>query len=257
MNSNGLTRKQESLIRSLYTRHGRRKAKCCVCEGLRAARELYALRPELVRFTGAAEEGRNALPIPGQYILVGEEKMRELSGTVNSQGILAVAAIPEEPPADEAPADPFLFVLDQLGDPGNFGTICRTLRAAGLTELWYTKGSSDPFGDKAVRSALGAQFALKLRSFENLAALSAAAKRFGYAETWLTDPHDGESCFTAADLYNRSVIVIGGEANGVSPLEGAKHVMIPMPGNYESLNAAQAATIFLFEYVRRSGCRKG
>ncbi|WP_294481319.1 RNA methyltransferase [uncultured Victivallis sp.] len=257
MNSNGLTRRQESLIRSLYTRHGRRKAKCCVCEGLRAARELYTLRPDLVRFTVATEAGSNALAIPGECCIVGEEKMRELSGTVNSQGILAVAAIPEEPSPDERPADPFLFAVDRLGDPGNFGTICRTLRAAGLSELWYTKGSIDPYGDKAVRSALGAQFSLKLRSFEDLAGLSGAAKRFGYAETWLTDPHDGENCFTAPALYDRSVIVIGGEANGVSPLPGAKHVMIPMPGNYESLNAAQAATIFLFEYVRRSCCGKG
>ena len=48
------------------------------------------------------------------------------------------------------------------------------------------------------------------------------------------------------------MIVIGGEANGVTPLAGAQRVMIPMPGNYESLNAAQAATIFLFEYVRRT-----
>lgn len=258
MNTNGLTRKYESLIRSLYTRHGRRKAKCCVCEGLRAARELYTLRPELVRFTIATESGRRTLAIPGECFLVDEAKMRELSGTVNSQGILAVAAIPEEPSPAEPPADPFLFAVDQLGDPGNFGTICRTLLAVGLSELWYTKGSIDPFGDKAVRSAIGAQFALKLRSFENLAALSEAAKRFGYSGTWLTDPHDGESCFTAAGLYDRSVIVIGGEANGVTPLEGANHVMIPMPGNYESLNAAQAATIFLFEYVRRSECgRKG
>ena len=178
MNSNGLTRRQESLIRSLYTRHGRRKAKCCVCEGLRAARELYTLRPDLVRFTVATEAGSNALAIPGECCIVGEEKMRELSGTVNSQGILAVAAIPEEPSPDERPADPFLFAVDRLGDPGNFGTICRTLRAAGLSELWYTKGSIDPYGDKAVRSALGAQFSLKLRSFEDLAGLSGAGETF-------------------------------------------------------------------------------
>ncbi|MBS1371693.1 MAG: RNA methyltransferase [Lentisphaeria bacterium] len=256
MDSDGLTRKHESLIRSLYTRHGRRKAKCCICEGLRAAGELFMRRPELVRFTVATEEGRGSLAIPGECFIVGEGKMRELAGTVNSQGILTVAAIPEEPSAGEAPADPFLFAIDRLGDPGNFGTICRTLRAAGLSELWYTKGSVDPYGDKAIRSALGAQFALKLRGFGSLGELCASAERFGYPEAWLTDPHGGESCFSASGLYDRSVIVIGGEANGVSPLAGAKRVMIPMPGNYESLNAAQAATVFLFEYVRRS-CTEG
>ena len=82
--------------------------------------------------------------------------------------------------------------------------------------------------------------------------MRAAAQSYGYPSVWLTDPHGGESCFSAAKLYERSVIVIGGEANGVTPLAGAQRVMIPMPGNYESLNAAQAATIFLFEYVRRT-----
>lgn len=108
--------------------------------------------PELVRFTVATEAAAGELAIPGELHRVPEGKLRELAGTVNSQGILAVAAIPPEPDAAEAPADPFLLAIDRLGDPGNFGTICRTLRAAGLTELWYTKGSVDPYGDKAIRS---------------------------------------------------------------------------------------------------------
>ena len=90
---------------------------------------------------------------------------------------LAVAETPPEAGSTDVPQEPFLLALDGVGDPGNFGTICRTLRAAGLSELWYTKGSIDPYGDKAVRSALGAQFSLKLRSFEDLAGLSGAARR--------------------------------------------------------------------------------
>lgn len=98
-----LTRKQESLIRSLYTRHGRRKAGLCVCEGLRAAGELFMRAPELVRFTVATEAAAGELAIPGELHRVPEGKLRELAGTVNSQGILAVAAIPPEPDAAEAP----------------------------------------------------------------------------------------------------------------------------------------------------------
>ena len=159
--------------------------------------------------------------------------------------------MPPEPECDQPPQDPFLLALDRLGDPGNFGTICRTLRSTGLTELWYTRGSVDPYGDKAVRSALGAQFALSLRSFENLEVLREQAARFGYPTVYLTDPHTGEDCFRCSGLFDRSVVVIGAEADGVSALDGAARVTIPMPGNYESLNAAQAATVFLFEYVRR------
>ena len=248
-----LSRKNEALVRSLHTRHGRRKSGCCLCEGIRAAGELFLRRPELVRFTVATENAAAQLgEIPGDLCIVGESRMAELAGTVSSQGVISVAAIPPEPGEDEPPVDPFLLALDQLGDPGNFGTICRSARAIGLTELWYTKGSIDPFGDKAIRSALGAQFAMKLRSFDDLAALRRGGERFGYGPLWLTDPHDGESCFTAPALFDRSILVIGGEANGATMLAEARHVMIPMPGNYESLNAAQAATVFLFEYVRRT-----
>ena len=209
-------------------------------------------RPGQIRFCVLTPEAKPDFPLPGENFEINADRFRELTGTVNAQGILAVAEIPPEPPPELPPEDPFLFALDRLGDPGNFGTICRTMRAVGLTELWYTRGSIDPYGDKAIRSALGAQFALRLRSFDSLETLRKQAERFGYPAVYLTDPHDGKNCFREPELFDRSVIVIGGEANGVTPLPGARHVQIPMPGNYESLNAAQAATVFLFEYVRRT-----
>ena len=76
-------------------------------------------------------------------------------------------------------------------------------------------------------------------------------RRYGYNNVFLTDPHEGESCFEADGLFRKSLLVIGNEANGIDPEAEGKKVMIPMPGGFESLNAAQAATIFLFEYVRR------
>ena len=93
---------------------------------------------------------------------------------------------------------------------------------------------------------------MTLRGFEDLAALRERAVAFGYRNFCITDPHGGENCFSAENLFDHSVIVIGGEANGATMLPGCRHLMIPMPGDYESLNAAQAATIFLFDYVRRN-----
>ena len=250
-----LTRKNEALIRTLHTRHGRKKSGICICEGLRAVDELMLRRPELARFSVATEEALAALrerrTVSGEICIVPASKLAELAGTVTPQGILTVADIPQEPEKTTPPSDPFILALDQLGDPGNFGTIVRSARAVGLTELWYTKGSIDPFGDKAIRSALGAQFAMKLRSFSDLAELRDCAVSLGYSNFCVTDPHGGESCFTAEGLFDRSVIVIGGEANGATMLPNCRHVIIPMPGDYESLNAAQAATVFLFDYVRR------
>ena len=65
----------------------------------------------------------------------------------------------------------------------------------------------------------------------------------------------GESCFTAPGIYEHSVVIIGGEPSG-SHVEQAQSINIPMPGNYESINAAQAATVLLFEYVRRMSLKK-
>ncbi len=247
-----LTRKLQAEIRALHTRHGRRKLQCCCCEGLNAVTELFRAAPELVRYTLCTEEMLPRLPYcPQPVIITTLRELAELTDTVTPQGVLSVARQPDEPDAAEAPADPFILALDRIGDPGNFGTICRTALAAGLTEIWCTSGTVDPWGDKAIRSGLGAQFRLRLRTFPNLELLRSGAQTFEYDTVYLTDPHGGESCFEAPELFHRSVLVIGAESSGVGELAEARRVLIPMPGKFESLNAAQAATIFLFEHVRR------
>ena len=247
-----LSRREKSLVKALTTRNGRRRSGCCRCEGVRAVRELLDNFPQLVQFTVATERGLAALPgeKPVDLRIVSEKEFEELAGTVNSQGVIAIAAIP--PDAQGEVSGDFILALDQLGDPGNFGTIVRTFRAAGGKELWYTKGSIDPWGDKAIRSGMGAQFGLKMRRFETLAELAEKAGSSGYGNFFIADPHEGESCFTCEGLFDHSVIVIGGEPNGVMEnYSPARKVIIPMPGDYESLNAAQAATIIIFESVRR------
>ncbi|MBR7107093.1 MAG: RNA methyltransferase [Lentisphaeria bacterium] len=247
-----LTRREKSLVKALATRNGRRRSGCCRCEGVRAVRELLDNCPELVKFTVATERGLDSLPgtKPAEVRIVSEKEFDELADTVNSQGILTVADIPQD--ADDSAEGDFILALDQLGDPGNFGTIARTFRAAGGREMWYTKGSIDPWGDKAIRAGMGAQFGLKMRRFETLEDLAKRAASDGYTKFFIADPHQGESCFKCEELFSRSVIVIGGEPNGVLGVcPDAGRVIIPMPGDYESLNAAQAATIIIFESVRR------
>ncbi|MCQ2380461.1 MAG: RNA methyltransferase [Victivallaceae bacterium] len=246
-----LTRREESLLRALCTRGGRRRSGCCRCEGVRSVRELIANAPCLVEFLLVTERGLSALGATGDIMprIVSEKEFSEYSETVNHQGVLAVARTPEE---TVEPEGEFILALDGVGDPGNFGTMARTFRAVGGRSLWYTAGSIDPWGDKAVRSGLGSQFALKLRKFPDLPSLVSAAAKSGYPKCFVTDPHSGEVCFECDDLFDHSVIVIGGEANGVSCFpDGTRHVTIPMPGDYESLNAAQAATVVLMEKVRR------
>lgn len=247
-----ISKKELALLRSLSTRGGRKHSGCCRCEGVRAVRELLDKAPGSVKFIAGTQRGFEAFKeIPEKSRNISEETLAGITETVNSQGIVAVADTPDF--ATGTPAGPFILALDQLNDPGNFGTIARTFRAIGGAELWYTKGSVDPWCDKAIRSGLGAQFSLRLRRFENLEELVSAAAALGFKQTFIADPHDGESCFTAPGLFDRSVIVIGSEANGVTcHPAGSRNVIIPMPGDYESLNAAQAATVLLLEHVRRT-----
>ncbi len=245
-----VSHRQESLIRSLYTRHGRKKTGCCVCEGLRCCTEVFAALPAQVEFTLATPEMQQQIAIPGETVLCSAAEIDRLGATVNGQGILSVV---KRPPDAVGKVDvPFVLVLDQVGDPGNFGTIIRTARAAGLPEVWYTTGSADPYNDKVIRSALGAQFSMRLRELPNLAEVRNLAGQYGFNELFITDPHQGENCYLTDDLFAKSLVVIGSEGNGVPENEPGRRVMIPMPGEFESLNAAQAATIFIFEYVRRS-----
>ena len=247
-----LTKKEIALIQALYTRHGRKKYPYCIVEGVRSCSEFFARVPEMAFFSvansAAVAENVGAC---GDVRIVSESMFDKISGTVNSQGILIVSNIPETPEASEINQDDFILALDKVGDPGNFGTICRTAKAAGLTELWYTKGSVDPFSDKVIRSAMTAQFLLKMRCFDTLADLRDEAVRQGFNNVCLTKPGKGGSCFTTPGVFEKSVVVIGSEGHGVSDLDKSVDVQIPMPGNFESLNAAQAATILIFEYVRR------
>ncbi len=246
---NDLPQKQKALIKSLYSRHGRKKISLCICEGVRCCKELLLAAPELVKFTVCRESLQIDFKTSMLSYIIPDNEFAKLASTVNSQGILCIAEVPGF--AKSKPEDDFLFVLDRVGDPGNFGTILRTAKAAGLTELWYTAGSVDPFNDKTIRSAMAAQFSMRLRIFPDLKSLAETALEYNYENFYLTDPHKGDDLFSEKALYKKSVIIIGSEAHGVGSLKNAKRVTIPMPGKFESLNAAQAATIFLFEYVRR------
>lgn len=246
-----LSRRELALIRALSTRGGRKKTGCCRCEGLRAVRELLHYYPEKIQFVAMSETVAGEFECdPVLQRIVPEKLFDEISGTVSTQGIIAIAKIPDN--YNGPVKGDFVLALDQLGDPGNFGTIARSLRAAGQFELWYTKGSIDPWGDKAIRSGMGVQFGLNMRYFDSLKELAEFGGKHGMKRIFIADPHQGENCFTCKELFDHSIIVIGGEPNGVKGVyPDARRVIIPMPGEYESINAAQAATVLIFESVRR------
>lgn len=252
-----LTKRQESLLRLLSTRHGRKGSNYCFCDGIRSGGEILSLRPDLVEYcilrkgVSLPVERCGNFHAPEKVISLEEKEFARIADTVNSQGMLVVARRPEETPEDAPLVDPFALVLDRIGDPGNMGTILRTARAAGLKEVFLTKGCADPFSAKVIRSASGAQFALHIRQGGDLCEMGKTLQHLGVKAFFRTTPGGGKSLYKEPLLFTKSAIVMGSEGGGADPLPGAQDVIIPMPGDAESLNVAQAATIVLFEYVRR------
>lgn len=247
-----LSKREASLIESLRTRHGRRDSEFSLCDGLRACSEVVSLRPDLLELVVVRDDfPLDSIALPRPPVILSGAEFDRLARTVHSQGILTVSRRPA-PPAEDAPLrDPFALVLDRVRDPGNFGTILRTARAVGLHDVFLTKGSADAYSDKAVRSASGAQYALDIRTGGDLGEVAAHLRSLGIKNFWRTVPANGKNLFQTEGIFDRGAIVLGCESTGVAELEQSGELTIPMPGTAESLNVAQAATVILFEYVRR------
>lgn len=246
-----LTNAQIKIFSSLSSSaHARKKHSLCICEGIRCFRELLDNAPMLVNNVIFSENSQIPLDLLKiEHSMLPQREFSKISSTVTSQGILAIARIPT--PDTSKPMTPFIPVLDKVSDPGNMGTIIRTAAAAGLRHIWLTKGSTDPYSDKAIRSAIAAQFRINIRVFESLDTLVRELRSQGFHNIFRTDCRKGTSIFSEPELFSNSAVVFGAEASGAGHIPDAKPVSIPMPGKCESLNVAQALTITAFEAVRR------
>jgi TrmH family RNA methyltransferase len=183
---------------------------------------------------------------------ISEAELGEISHTVNPQGIVFLVEKPKLLSLNEfRKEDPFLLALDRIRDPGNMGTIIRTARSVSLKNIFISSDCAEPFSEKVIRSAAASQFALNIFSFDDLNNFILDVSQIGYEKIYLTAVAGGVSVFKEEKLFDRSTIVIGNEASGISSFQNGCKVSIPMPGKTESLNAAQAASIILFEAVRR------
>lgn len=257
-----LTHAQRKLVTALRSRHGRRASAWFAAEGLRAAAEAVARRPEWVEFLicstsflrseagrSLADRARGAVSA-AVVIELPDTEVEALSATENPQGVLCVLRRPQTG-VPEAVSDPFALVLDQVREPGNLGTILRTAWAVGLRAVWLTRGSADPFEAKVVRAGMGAQFSLRLVQSGTLAEVREQLAALGFGPLYLAVPQGGASCFDPGFSLAGAGLAVGNEADGVSDPGLGPHVSIPMPGGAESLNVAQAATVLLVDAVRR------
>lgn len=189
--------------------------------------------------------------IPSYF--VDNSTMKEISDTENNQGVLGVipklaASLKDIKRESKQP----IVVCDGIQDPGNLGTIIRTASAAGCSAVITSPDSADVYNSKTVRSTGGALFHIPVISGENMedAVNSLASSGF---KVFCAEPSGGKDLYSA-DLSKKFVIVVGNEGGGVRSgvrrlCDGA--VTIPISKSTESLNAAVAVAIILFEAVRQ------
>ena len=183
-------------------------------------------------------------------IYVTKKVFKYISEVQEPQGILAVIEKNNSDVEIDYTQD-IIVALDDVQDPGNLGTILRTVDSIGLTQILVSKGTADSYNPKVVRSTMGAIFRIKIIEFEDLEKTLKEIKKHKF-KVVVTSLQTENSIYEIN--YNKKVIVIGNEAKGVEKniqeLADEK-IKIPMLGKTESLNASVATGIVLYEYVRQ------
>jgi TrmH family RNA methyltransferase len=236
----------------------RNDSKSFVIEGVRLAEEalLNHWQPQFALWSAQLNDrGKQILNQLTQLQIPVEEIplpiMNKISDTETPQGLLMVLTQKTQALAENLN---FLLALDSVRDPGNLGTIFRTASAFGAQGVILLPGCADPFSSKVLRAGMGAHFRLPMfnmtiNEFESLC----KTKTIPTLKILLADMDSAQPSWSV-DLRQPLALVIGGEAIGASAdlcaiTDG--EVLIPMPSGNESLNAAVAASILLYEIMRQ------
>lgn len=256
-----LTRADEKLVRGLARRKVRAAEGLFVAEGVRVVEELLragiVLRLVLVSSTledterGAALAGR--LAAAGPVRALASHELNRLSETKADQGVLVVAETPVPELAGLTPTGrAAALLLDGVQDPGNLGTLARSAAAFGCGLLACLPGTVDPWNPKAVRASAGALFRLPVVQPDPEALWEWLAEH-GFA--LLGADAAGEPAGEAGP-FRRVALAVGNEGAGLSAAvreRCERLVAVPMRGGTESLNAAVAGGILLYEITRERG----
>ena len=222
--------------KALKDRKGRRESGCFLVEGRKMVEEALASAFDVE--TVLVQEGvsfPDGLTMP-VYELP-EHVLAAVCDTKTPQGIAAVVRMKEQSALGK-----HIVVLDGVQDPGNVGTIIRTADAAGLDGVLLSNQCADVFSQKVLRATMGSIFRMNLRTTDDLPGELTKLREKGYS-----------ILYERQGVAERFALIIGNEGNGVSEQvqQTATHrVRLPMRGGAESLNAAIAAAIMMYELMR-------
>lgn len=266
-----------ALLRALHTPKGRAEHGVFLIEGphlLEAALDARITPPLVVydpahlerspagrRLLGRIEEAHAA---GAQTFDAAPAAIERASDTRTPQGVVASVAI-----ADLAPERlraqrrgrmrPILLVLDAISDPGNLGTILRSALAADVDEVLLAPGCADPYAPKVVRAGSGAHFHLPVRADLTWRAIGELLGGAPTIQQTLLTEAEAHTPYDSLDLTQRTALIVGNEAHGSSPEAvrlATARISIPMWNKVESLNAAIAASVVVFEAARQRRARE-
>lgn len=184
---------------------------------------------------------------------VSEEVFRKMSDTAAPQGILCVMRQKRYALSDLlAGENSLLMVLEDIQDPGNLGTILRTGEGAGISGVIMSRETADIYNPKTIRSTMGSIYRVP---FVYVTSLEEASAQLKAKNIRLFAAHlKGRSWYDGEDYRKGSAFLIGNEGNGLREETAAladTYIKIPMQGRVESLNAAMASGILMYEAARQ------
>jgi len=260
-----LQNEQIKQVVSLHKNKGRDEKGEYLIEGKRILQEALQRKAPLSRIyycTAKKYDGSDLLRLIEQASLTGiqteevsETVMRKITTTEEPQGLMAVVRKKNSDWKQIiAEKSTILLVLDNIQDPGNLGTILRTALAADVRQIVLTKGTVDLYNPKVMRSSMGSIFSQTVLTGKDPQEIVSFCHDKKYK--LVVSSMEGKSVFNEHSHENFPLaLVIGNEAFGVSDCflkNAGKKYSIPMFNEVESLNAAMAAGIFLYE-LRRQG----
>lgn len=184
----------------------------------------------------------------GRGLIVTREVLEAVCETKTPQGICASFDTPK--PVALEMLKGAVVALDRVQDPGNVGTIWRTADAAGFGGIVFCEGCADPMSPKVLRSAMGSGFRLPFARVDTMPEALEALKALG--KTVIVSDLSGSDFYARERLGTDIVLVIGNEAHGISDAvrdTADKRYKLPMHGGAESLNAAIAAGILMYDLM--------
>jgi TrmH family RNA methyltransferase len=241
-------------LRAALARSGRTPAGLLALEGEHLLHE--ALRSGLRLNTVFFREGTQPefeLPVDIEVLELPPDVFASVVATEQPKGVAALVQPPAFQPASllRGAAAPLILVLAGLQDPGNVGTLLRSADAFGATGVLLLPGTASPWNPKALRASAGSAF--RVPSFSWSEAEAFAWLRQHRVASVAAVARDGTPVADAPLAY-ATALFIGNEGGGLSPqiITAATHrVTIPMPGPVESLNAAIAGSLLLYEAARQ------